>query len=79
MTDPYSPNDRGWLICAPSFSEARRMGKEILVRRRLKYSGLAKRAISMLMKKTYGKTPVDNVPEYVTKTAGKNTRVNEFA
>lgn len=50
-----------YYIVADSISQAKRKVKDIVKKRMMRYRGLAKRAISVLMQKTYNQSVIDNV------------------
>lgn len=77
VEDKYSEKKRSWLVAAPSKAAAKNMAKKLVSRHALRYAGLARRAISMLMMKTFNKGVVDNVPAYVTAKAQQVTRKTE--
>ena len=52
FTDNFNKEPKSYIIVAPTVSNARKIAKEIVVRRAMRYSGLAKRAIGVLMFKT---------------------------
>lgn len=73
----HAKKPKSWLIAAPTQASAKAKAKKLLTRLALRYAGLAKRAISVLMMKTYNKGVSDNVPAYVTSKAQQLTRKNE--
>ena len=77
VKDEYSQKERSWLIAAPSKAVAKNTAKKLISRRAMQYAGLARRAISMLMMKTFNKGVSDNVSAKVTAKANEVTRKNE--
>lgn len=76
--DEYSKDKATYLIVAPSIGDAKTIAKNIVIRRIKRYSGLAKRAIGMLMMKTNTKNVSDNVPARVSKKASDVTKVKQL-
>ena len=68
-----------YYIVANSANQAKRKVKDIVKKRMMRYRGLAKRAISVLMQKTFNQSIVDNVnsltENVAQKTANKIERV----
>lgn len=77
VKDEHSTKERSWLIAAPSKAIAKATAKKLISRRAMKYAGLAKRAISLLMMKTFNKGIADNVPSHVSAKAAQVTRKTE--
>lgn len=67
-----------YLILAPSTQAAKAKAKQIVRSRQMKYAGLARRAISMLMMKTSTKNVSDNVPARVSQKAKEVTNHREI-
>lgn len=64
--DVLSSKQTEYLIVAPTLQAAKAKAKSIVRARQARYAGLARRAISILMQKTFTKVVVDNVPPRVT-------------
>ena len=60
--DAFAKKPKTYLIVAPTIGDAKNKAKQIVRSRQMRYSGLAKRAISILMMRTSTKTVADNVP-----------------
>jgi len=75
--DKLSSKQTTYLIIAPSQSAAKSKAKSIVRRRQIRYAGLAKRALSVLMMKTVTKSVSDNVPARVTEKAKELTSHRE--
>ena len=73
FTDTLSPKLTQYLIVAPSLSAAKAKAKSIVRSRQIRYAGLAKRALGVLMFKTGTKNINDNVPMRVTAKANETT------
>ena len=71
-------DNKTYLICATSQSQAKKAAQNIVARRVLRYAGLAKRAISALMVKTNSKGPADNVSPRVYAKANEVTTVRNI-
>lgn len=69
FTDTLSPKLNTYLILAPSTQAAKQKARQIVRSRQMRYAGLAKRAISMLMMKTGTRNVSDNVPMRVSSKA----------
>ena len=71
FVDAYGDGENHYLIACSSKGVATRKAKQIITKRLMRYRGLARRAISLLMGKTYtgAKTPADNVGVEVTAKA----------
>ena len=76
--DKLSSKQTTYLIIAPSQSAAKSKAKSIVRGRQIRYAGLAKRALSVLMMKTVTKTVSDNVPPRVTAKAKELTSHREI-
>ena len=61
FTDEHSPKKRTYLIIAPNLSVAKKKAQEMARRRGLRYAGLAKRALGVLMFRTNTKRVNDGV------------------
>lgn len=81
FTDEYSSKKKCYVLAAPNKALAMSKAKDIISRRAMRYAGLARRAISVLMQKTFSKPVADNVPSYVTakanQVASKQERVSK--
>ena len=76
--DENSKNRKQYLIVAPNIGVAKRRAKQIAERRGMRYSGLAKRAIGILMYKTNTKRVNDGtLNPVVENTANSVTRKSE--
>lgn len=62
FTDTFNKEPKSYIIVAPTISDAKKIAKQIVVRRAMRYSGLAKRAIGILMFKTNTKKVNDGRP-----------------
>ena len=76
--DEFNKGNKDFLIVAPTIGDAKTIAKNIVQRRIKRYSGLAKRAISMLMMKTNTKNVSDNVSARVSKKASDVTSVKQI-
>lgn len=76
--DALSPKMTTYLILAPSRQAAKAKAKQIVRSRQIRYAGLARRAISMLMMKTSTKNVADNVPMRVSQKANEVTDRREI-
>ena len=77
--DTLDPKLRSYLIIAPSASSAKAKAKSIVRARQIRYAGLAKRALGVLMHKTAtNQNPQDNVPRQVTAKAQQLTTAKEI-
>ena len=66
------------MLAAPNQTLAKEKAKSVIAKYALRFAGLAKRALSMLMMKTYtGKMENDNVPARVTSKANMMTKAHE--
>lgn len=75
FTDEFNKKSKSYIIVAPNISSAKKIAKEIVTRRAMKYSGLAKRAIGVLMFKTNTKKVNDGrINPGVELVANDNTR-----
>ena len=61
FVDIYSKKKTAYLIVAPSIGFAKKKAKSIAVKRSLRYAGLAKRALSVLMFRTNTKRVNDGI------------------
>ncbi len=78
FTDALSSKMTKYLIVAPSQSAAKTKAKAIVRSRQIRYAGLAKRALGVLMHKTAtNQNPNDNVPMRVTAKANSLTQTRE--
>ena len=77
FVDEMSKRPTKRLIAAPNLKSARDCAKRIVAKRLMRYAGLAKRALSILMQKTYNKNVADNVAPRVTRKAYEVTRKSE--
>lgn len=68
-------NNKIYIIAATSQAKAKKVAQNIVARRVLKYSGLAKRAVSALMVKANNKGPSDSVSPRVYAKANEVTTV----
>ena len=75
--DKLSKNLTTYLIAAPNMASAKDKARRIVSSRVIRFAGLAKRAISMLMMKTSTKNVNDNVPQRVNKKAKEVTHKEE--
>lgn len=76
--DDFSASKRNkYLVAAPDAATAKAKAKQIMVRRALRYAGLAKRAISVLMMRTFTGAVADAVSPKVTKKAYETTSRSE--
>lgn len=71
--DTLSPKLTKYLIIAPSRQAAKAKAKQIVRSRQIRYAGLARRAVSVLMMKTGTKNVADNVPMRVSQKAKEVT------
>ena len=76
--DTLSSKLTKYLIVAPSAQAAKAKAKQIVRSRQMRYAGLARRAISMLMMKTSTKNVADNVPARVSQKAKEVTDHREI-
>lgn len=76
--DKLSKNLTTYLIAAPNMASAKDKARRIVSSRVIRFAGLAKRAISMLMQKTNTKNVNDNVPQRVTRKAKEVTEKKEI-
>lgn len=75
FTDEFNKKPKSYIIVAPNISSAKKIAKQIVTRRAMKYSGLAKRAIGVLMFKTNTKKVNDGrINPGVEIVANDNTR-----
>lgn len=75
FTDNFNKEQKSYIIVAPTVSTARKIAKEIVARRAMRYSGLAKRAIGVLMFKTNTKKVNDGrLNPGVELVANENTK-----
>lgn len=78
FTDTFNKEPKSYIIVAPTISDAKKIAKQIVVRRAMRYSGLAKRAIGILMFKTNTKKVNDGrLNPGVENVAMMNTRKKE--
>ncbi len=78
FADEFSKNKKKYLLAAPNQTLAKEKARKVIARYAMRYAGLAKRALSMLMMKTYsGKTEHDNVPAHVSAKARMLTKKSE--
>jgi len=77
FTDSLSPKMTTFLIAAPSAASAKAKAKQIVRSRQMRYAGLAKRALSVLMMRTSTKRVNDPVPQRVTSKARELTDSRE--
>lgn len=78
FVDPYSKSQKKYMLAAPNLTIAKQKAKAVISRYAMRFAGLAKCALSMLMMKTYtGKKENDNVPAHVTAKAMQTTRKSE--
>ena len=78
FVDEYAKGKTQYLLAAPNSTTAKTKAKDIIRKRAMRYAGLAKRALSMLMQKTFtGKGTNDNVSPNVTAKANETTRKTE--
>lgn len=78
FTDTFNKEPKSYIIVAPTISDAKKIAKQIVVRRAMRYSGLAKRAIGVLMFKTNTKKVNDGrLNPGVENVAMMNTRKKE--
>ena len=78
FTDSLSPKRATYLIAAPSAASAKSKAKDIVRSRQIRYAGLAKRALGVLMMKTGTKRVADAVPQRVTSKAKELTDTREI-
>lgn len=76
--DKLSPKLTQYLIIAPTTAAAKQRARQISVARQKRYAGLAKRAISILMMRTFTKNVSDTVPQRVTQKAKEVTTTREI-
>ena len=76
--DTLSKKNTTYLIAAPDMASAKARAKKIVSSRVIRFAGLARRAISMLMMKTNTKNVNDNVPQRVTQKAKEVTEKKEI-
>lgn len=69
---------RTYLIVATDLKAAKKRAIEIKQKQALRYSGLAKNAISLLMKKTFNRSPKDNVSKEIEDKSTEVTSVQKF-
>lgn len=60
FTDELSENKAKYLIIAAGKAQAQQKAKKIAARRAMRFAGLARRAISLLMQKTYSKKKIND-------------------
>ena len=73
--DENSKSKKKYMVAAPNQAIAKDKARQVIARYAMPFAGLAKRALSMLMMKTYsGKVEHDNVPSYVTSKANMTTK-----
>lgn len=75
--DEYSKTKAKYLIPSPNMALAKQKAKSIVSKRIMRYAGLARRAIGMLMQKAFTKGVADAVAPHVTKKANEVTRKSE--
>ena len=73
FNDDTGTKAKAYLIAAPTSIDAKEVATKIVQSRIKRYAGLAKRAISILMQKTFTKSVADNVPLHVTQKAKQVT------
>lgn len=78
FTDNLSPKLTSYLIVAPSLGAAKAKAKSIVRSRQIRYAGLAKRALGVLMMKINTKKVADAVPMHVTSKAKQLTQTKEI-
>lgn len=78
FTDNLDSKLTSYLIVAPSLSSAKAKAKSIVRSRQIRFAGLARRAISVLMMKVGTKGVSDSVPMRVTAKAKQTTRTKEI-
>ena len=76
--DKLSPKLTQYLIIAPTKAAAKQRARQISIARQKRYAGLAKRALSVLMMRTFNKNVSDNVPQRVTLKAKEVTAKREI-
>jgi hypothetical protein len=76
--DKLSPKLTTYLIAAPNMASAKNKARKIVSSRIIRFAGLAKRAVSMLMMKTSTKNVNDNVPQRVSQKAKEVTHKEEI-
>lgn len=77
FTDNYSPVAKQYYVVAPSQSIAKQHARKIVQKRAMQYSGLAKRAIGVLMMKTSTMNVSDSVGMHVNMKARQTTEHRE--
>ncbi len=77
FTDNLSSTLKKYLIIAPDIASAKAKAKSIVRARQIRFAGLARRAISVLMMKTATKKVNDNVPMRVSAKAREVTSTKE--
>lgn len=77
FTDVNRKHPKNYLVFAGTIGEAKRMARNIIQRRGLRYSGLAKRAIGWLMMKTNTQKVNDVYNPLVDSKANENTSKKE--
>ena len=77
FTDEFAKKPRKYIIASPSATLAKQYAKDVVRRRMIQYAGLARKAISTLMQKTFNKSPQDNVAPHVARKAYEVTRKSE--
>lgn len=76
--DEFSKKKKKYMLAAPNQTLAKQKAKSVIAKYAMRFAGLAKRALSMLMMKTYtGKKENDNVPAYVSAKANMMTKTYE--
>ena len=75
--DEYSKAKTQYLIPSPNMALAKQKAKSIAQKRLMRYAGLARRAIGMLMQKAFTKGVADAVAPHVTAKANEVTRKSE--
>ena len=78
FTDTLSPKRTTYLIAAPSAASAKAKAKAIVRSRQIRFAGLAKRALGVLMMKTGTKRVNDAVPQRVNTKAREVTDTREI-
>lgn len=73
FNDTYS--NRTYLIVSPSSALAKKTAISIKQKEALRYSGLARNAISMLMKKAFNKNSNDDVEGHITQVSNSLTSI----
>lgn len=78
FTDEFTKGRRNrFIVASPNLTLAKQYAKDVIARRIMRYSGLAKAAIGKLMQKTFNKSPAESATPKVARKANEVTRKSE--